>query len=218
MTTQGVDPSDLARLADNGPFLSVYVPSVEEWETVRPEVAEMGAPESALSLVDFVVSHDELADETLVVITNEDEVLMSEHLPDQLIYGRASWSQTADLVPIIKARQEQHPSVAVPDDDPVAIATAVAEDTVTLLEQFKRDRGRRDLVADGIHETAEAITSGAVEVLLVRDDRDERHNATPEDAAVVDALIRDAILTGATVRVVPVNGPVSDGVGALLRN
>ena len=219
MTTHGVDPADLARLTENGPFLSVYVPSAEEWATVRPEVAEMGAPQSALDLVDFVVSNDDLPpDETLAVITNADEVLMSQHLPEPLIYGRASWAPIADLVPIIKARQELHPSVAVTDDDPVALATAVAEDTVRLLEQFKRDRGRADLVADGIHATAEAITNGAVEVLLVRDDRNERHEVAREDAAVVDALIRDAILTGATVRVVPVNGPVSEGVGALLRN
>ncbi len=218
MTTHGVDPSDLARLTENGPFLSVYVPSAEQWQTVRSEVAEAGAPESALNLVDFVVANDDLGDNTLAVIATADEVLMSEHLAEPLIYGRATWAPIADLVPIIKARQEQHPSVAVSDDDPVAVATAVAEDTVRLLEQFKRDRGRPDLVADGIHATAEAITSGAVEVLLVRDDRNERHNVAREDAAVVDGLIRDAILTGATVRVVPVNGPVTEGVGALLRN
>jgi hypothetical protein len=218
MTTEGVDPSDLARLTEGGPFLSVYVPSREEWTTVRPEMAELGAPESALDLVDSVVSNDDISsEETLAVIANADEVLMSEHLPEALIYGRASWAPIADLVPILKARQAQHPSVAVPDDDPVAVATAVAEDTVDVLEQFKRDRGNADLVADGIDQTTKAMADRSVEVLLVRDDRDERHDVARGDAALVDELIRDAIVAGATVRVVPANGPVTEGVGALLR-
>lgn len=219
MTTPAVDPSDLARLTGgDGPFLSAYIPSAEQWQVVRGEVAEAGAPESALVLVDQAVAENADFDQTLAVVANAEHVLLEDHLPETLIYGRASWAPIADLVPILKARQAGHPSVAT-SDDPVDVATAVAEDTVACLEAFKdRRENERGTVADGIHETVEAITNAKVDVLLVRDDRDERHNITPEDAAVVDMLIRDAILTGATVRVVPVNGPISEGVGALLRN
>jgi hypothetical protein len=203
---------------DDGPFLSVYIPSAEQWQVVRGEVAEAGAPESALTLVDRAVAEDTFDDQVLAVVTNGDHVLVEEHLDDGLVYGRASWAPIADLVPLLKARQERHPSVAT-SDDPVDIATAVAEDTVDCLEEFKR-RMTEDpsTVTAGIHDTAHAITNGKVDVLLVRDDRDERHNIVPEDAAAIDALIRDAILTGASIRVVPVNGPISEGVGALLRN
>lgn len=219
MTTPAVDPSDLARLTgSDGPFLSAYIPSAEQWQLVRKEVAEAGAPESALALVDQAVASETFGDDTLALVTNGDHVLFEQHIDESLVYGRATWAPIADLVPILKARQSNHPSVAT-SDDPVEIATAVAEDTVGCLEAFKvRMETARDSVTDGIHETVEAISNAKVDVLLVRDDRDERHNITPEDAAVVDMLVRDAILTGATVRVVPTNGPISEGVGALLRN
>lgn len=198
--------------------MSAYLPSAEQWWLVRGDVAQAGAPESALALIDHAVAHEDFGDDTLAVVTNSDHVLFEEHIDEAFVYGRASWAPIADLVPIIKARQSNHPSVAT-SDDPVDVATAVAEDTVGCLEAFKvRMETARDSVTDGIHETVEAITNAKVDVLLVRDDRDERHNITPEDAAVVDMLVRDAILTGATVRVIPTNGPISEGVGALLRN
>jgi hypothetical protein len=49
--------------------------------------------------------------------------------------------------------------------------------------------------------------------LLLHDDRD----LLADDAGVVDNLVRDAIATGASVRVIPAAGPVQDGVGAILR-
>lgn len=219
MTTPAVDPSDLARLTgEDGPFLSAYLPSAEQWWLVRGDVADAGAPEHALALVDGVVARETFGEETLAVVANDKHVFVQDHLPDALVYGRATWAPIADLVPLLKARQERHPSVATSDDE-VEIATAVAVDTVTCLEEFKRRRDEDPgQVAEGIHDTVEAITQAKVDVLMVRDDRDERHNINPEDAAVVDMLIRDAILTGATVRVVPTNGPISEGVGALLRN
>jgi hypothetical protein len=117
------------------------------------------------------------------------------------------------------------------------VATAVAEDSVAILEKFKEERGQRDRAADGSADTVDAINRAAVAVLLVSDS-DERTawvsdqplpiGLDPETAGVgterepvevplVDALVRGAWATGAVVRVVPRSGPVTDGVGAVLR-
>jgi stalled ribosome rescue protein Dom34 len=93
------------------------------------------------------------------------------------------------------------------------VHTAVAEDTVAILEKWKEERGQRDHATEGILDTAEALQRAAVDVLLVPDDRD----LPADDAGVVDTLVRDAILTGASARVVPSAGPIPGGVGAILR-
>jgi hypothetical protein len=118
------------------------------------------------------------------------------------------------------------------------MATAVAADTVALLEKFKEETGQDDRAANGPAATVEALNRAAVEVLLVHDgdvddlpvafvgteaipvglDRSAVAQADHlEEARLVDSLVRAAIGTGATVRVIPSAGPVRDGVGALLR-
>jgi release factor family 2 len=93
------------------------------------------------------------------------------------------------------------------------VQTAVAEDTVAILEKFKEERGQLDRAVDGIIDTADALARAAVEVLLIHDDRD----LLADNAGVVDTLVRDAIATGASARVIPAAGPVLGGVGAILR-
>jgi peptide subunit release factor 1 (eRF1) len=85
------------------------------------------------------------------------------------------------------------------------VATQAARETVALLERFKEERGQRDLAVDGAKPTMAAIERGQVEVLLVS----EGHAS--------NELVRDALRTGATIRVVPESGPIADGVGGLLR-
>lgn len=199
---------DLARLSeDGGPFLSVYA-LTDQWLALREELTAQGAPESALALVDPLLR----SDETVAVIATENELLVTEHLSEQFLFGRAQWAGTPDLVPLIKDRQERGAEEIEDDDERRALKTQVAEETVRLLERFKAEAH-----ADGIRETVAAMTRAEVDVLLVRDDRDERHNVAPEDATVIDGLIRDAIATGASVHVIPASGPVTEGVGALLR-
>lgn len=214
--------SDLGRFSvHDGPYLSVYLPTAnieEHWRELRPELGAEGAPSSALELVDTLAVG--LADSggTLAVITDQNAILVTEVLTDEFLYSRGAWAGTADLVPILKNRQERGANEVVDDDARRAIKTEVAEDTVTLLERFQDRRGQTKYVADGIHETVDAINRAMVDVLLVRDDRDERRDVPREDAAVIDALVRDAIATGAGVRVIPASGPVREGVGALLRS
>ena len=117
------------------------------------------------------------------------------------------------------------------------VNTAVAEDTVALLEKFREENGQQDRAADGAAGTIEALNQAAVDVLLLHDDRErtawigpqavplglDRRAATvgsdaeAQEVPLADAALRAALATGATVRVVPAAGPVQDGIGALLR-
>jgi hypothetical protein len=117
------------------------------------------------------------------------------------------------------------------------VATAVAEDTVALLEKFREEKGQQDRATDGAAGTVDALNRAAVDVLLLHDDRERAAwigpdpvplgldpasasvgtDADPVQAALADAALRAAVGTGASVRVVPAAGPVQDGIGALLR-
>jgi hypothetical protein len=329
-----VDLSDWKHLVD-GPFLTVYLPtesgvqnaaqkSEAEWKALRRKLADDGAPEGALAHVDPLVADAHLEGETLAVVATENGMKLAEHLPD-LMLPRGGWGPVADLVPIIKARQERIPYVTawadhggadiyayrpeagktltetvgdgeplrktapggqsqprfqqradnewaenaadaaqqvakmaervaarviivggderathmladhLPRDFPVHLIeygratdgsegerdeevkrllhTAIAQDSVAILDKFKEERGQLDRAVDGILDTADALRRAAVDVLLVADDRD----LWADDAGVVDTLVRDAIVTGASVRVIPAAGPVEGGVGAILR-
>lgn len=214
--TSVLDLTDLGRLtALDGPYLSVYIPTAAtgDWPTLREELSSAGAPDSALGLVDQLVRDAGPENDTLAVIADATKVLVQDYLGEAFIYSRGQWSDTADLIPIIKARQTRHADTIEDDEERRAQKTEVADQTVDMLERFKSG----DRVAAGIHETVAAMNRAEVEVLLVRDDRDERRDVPHEDAAVVDALVRDAIATGASVHVIPASGPVNEGVGALLR-
>jgi hypothetical protein len=118
------------------------------------------------------------------------------------------------------------------------VANAVAEASVALLESFKEERGQHDRATDGPEGTVAALNQAAVQVLLVADaiegdawitidqpvpiglDAGTAGTGTveaPIEVPLRDALVRAAFGTGAGVRVVPHAGPVTGGVGALLR-
>jgi hypothetical protein len=116
------------------------------------------------------------------------------------------------------------------------VATAVAEDSMALLDKFKEERGQHDRAADGPAATVAAVNQAAVEVLLVSDSQEQAwvtsapvpvgldeqtasvgRDDPPRQVPLAAALIRGAVGTGAQVRVVPAHGPVTGGIGALLR-
>jgi hypothetical protein len=216
--TTAVDVSDLGRLQhDNGPFLSVYLPTEgieQQWAVLRAQLVTDGAAATALALIDTLVEHIGDRIGTLAVITNASNVLVEEYLTEPLLWARGGWSDAADVVPIIKDRQERGAEEIDDDEKRRAVKTEVAEETVDILERFQDPD---DSVVEGISATVAALNRAEVDVLVVRDDRDERRDVPREDAAVIDALVRDAIVTGASVRVIPASGPVTEGVGALLR-
>jgi hypothetical protein len=119
-----------------------------------------------------------------------------------------------------------------------AVATAVASDTVALLEKFREELGQGDRAVEGEYATLQALTAAQVDTLLVADDPDDTRTAyfgelpnvvaqdattvkdlgidNPVEGRLVDACIRAAFGTSASVRIVP-GSAVRDGVGAILR-
>lgn len=155
---------------------------------------------------------------------------LQEHLPDR----------ARDLLHVVEGTRAEDGSIdEVADAVTRAVATAVASDTVAMLEKFREERGQRDRASDGPARTMEALAAARVETLLVHDDPDDARTcwigpdpaqiATDADtvrgmgasdvveARLVDALIRAAAGTGAGVWIVPKSGGPTDGAGAILR-
>src|SRR4051794_26782451 len=353
---------DLAEVMSGpGPYLTIYLTtdgtvdnaayrSEQRWKVLRRTLAEEGAPESSLALVDPLAEDAHHEGQTLAVVATSDELVLVEHLGEALDQDRGCWARLPDVVPLIRWRQSQPPYVLaladrggadlvaerpgapnlemtegdghtlrkvnaggwsqrryqeraendwadtatdvasqvarladavdariivlggdiratrlIQDELPVPIAgrvhlieqgraadgsddereteirrliaTAVAEDTRAVVESFKQERGQHDRAVEGAAATVDALNRAAVDVLLVHDERDrtamvgrspvpiglDRASAAiagddhVEQANLVDALVRAAIGTGASVRVVPGAGPVAEGIGAVLR-
>lgn len=115
--------------------------------------------------------------------------------------------------------------------------TAVAEDSVALIERLKEEVGRRDLGVAGLEASVRALRSASVDTLLVHDDpataprlffrRSDPlaiavHESDLEGTDLVDGhgpdvLIRAAWASGAPVRVVPRFPELTEDVACLLR-
>lgn len=119
------------------------------------------------------------------------------------------------------------------------VATASADDTVTLLERWKQETGRGERAVEGADATVDALATARVDTLLVHDDEDDDRTALvgpsaeqigldaaaledlgvedPARVRMVDACIRAGLGTGADVRIVPRHGGPEAGLGAILR-
>jgi peptide subunit release factor 1 (eRF1) len=120
------------------------------------------------------------------------------------------------------------------------VHTAVAEQTVALLQALAEEDGRDARAANGEVETFDALARSQVDVLLVHDDgEDERQawwsgahgvaaldrstldvlgsGADPVQDRLVDVAVTAALRAGASVRVVPDAAVLQDGIAALLR-
>jgi hypothetical protein len=115
--------------------------------------------------------------------------------------------------------------------------TAVAEDSVALIERLKEEVGRRDLGVTGLEASLHALRSASVDTLLVHDDpaiaprlffrrSDPLALAAREadlegtdlvDGHAPDVLVRAAWASGARVRVVPRFPELTEDVACLLR-
>ena len=123
-----------------------------------------------------------------------------------------------------------------------AIAERLTAVTDDLLTKYDQERGQRDNAVDGPADTLAALRMAQVDVLIIttelpadatawldpaqptvvglsRDDVTGLGARTPVEAPLVDVLLRAALGSGATVRVVPGDRPEAPqhGVGALLR-
>ena len=126
------------------------------------------------------------------------------------------------------------------DEIRTMLRTAVAEETVALLETFESRSQRDGTAANGPDATVAAIRQAQVDVLIVHDDpADERtvfvSPASPvaiastadellasgvgvaNPARLVDAAICSVLQSGGSVRIVPAAASLDGGIGALLR-
>jgi peptide subunit release factor 1 (eRF1) len=119
------------------------------------------------------------------------------------------------------------------------VQAAANDATEALLEKLREEAGQQDKAAEGVAATAQALSMGQVEVLLLHDEPEEDRSAwfgpdpipvaaapealeslgveSAQEGRLADVLIRAALATGAGIRIIPPVGGPADGVGALLR-
>jgi hypothetical protein len=116
-------------------------------------------------------------------------------------------------------------------------ATVVAEEARHVLAKFKEERGQHDRAASGLQATLAALSEARVAVLLVPENLDDTTlwfgsdpvpvatsrralidlgGQDPQEGPATDVLIRAALGTGATARLVP-SRALPEQVGAILR-
>jgi hypothetical protein len=120
------------------------------------------------------------------------------------------------------------------------LRSVIDEDDTALREKFLEELGQRDRGATGVRATLDALNAARVDTLLVHDDpadvrnvwfsyntpmlsitRDELEAVGADRVAegrLVDAAIRTALLTGASVRMVDDMPELQGGIGAILRH
>lgn len=120
-----------------------------------------------------------------------------------------------------------------------SVHDVAARDTVAVLEKLREELGQHDRATEGPEPTLAALGQGQVDVLLVHDDPADERRAwfdprgsqvapsradlealgvdEPVEARLVDVAVRAALLTGASVWVVPEAGGPEGCLGALLR-
>ena len=185
-------------------------------------------------VADRVTEHVEANGTRLVVVAGD--VRAVQQLRDQLP------DRVARLVRLASGHPGAGSEGAMADDARRWYRTAVAEDTVAVVEQWKQELGRHGLAVAGAGPALAALEQAAVATLLVHDDPADarRRPVSPLDpgaatggiaagdqdplvfegdgpARLVDAAIVAAWDTGAGVRVVPTVPELADGLGALLR-
>jgi hypothetical protein len=119
------------------------------------------------------------------------------------------------------------------------VRAAVDRETATVLETFREEASQRDLAVEGAASTLQALARAQVELLLIHDDPedDRRGWFGPEpthvsatagglrelgvdpvnEGRLVDTTVRAALGTAASVRVIPAEAGVADGIGGILR-
>lgn len=168
-----------------------------------------------------------------VIVLGGDEravQLITDHLPDE----------TKALVRTITPGRAADGSEARRDHEiERMVRTAIAEETVELLRCFEDQLGQGERAVNGVSATVRALQRAQVNVLLVHDvpaddrqawfgeageaialrrsDLDAMGEGHRQSDRLADVAIRAALLTGATVRVVPNAAALDGGIGAILR-
>jgi hypothetical protein len=220
-TVEGGDDLPIRKVAPGGWSQHRYQQRAENtWESHARQIAD-----------DVQRASGEVNADIIVVAGDVRAVeLLEKHLPEHLV-------QQIEEIP--GGRSSETSDERIHDATQRWVMTAVARETVALLEKFREQRGQHDRAADGADATLRALSQGQVEVLLVHDDwHDTRRawfgsaqlpvaidqatlkNLGVSDAVsgrLVDVAIQAALRTGASVWTVPHAGGPTDGIGAILR-
>jgi hypothetical protein len=220
-TIEGSDAHSATKSAPGGWSQRRFQQRVENtWEANAGEVAD-----AVVDLVDAI-------DARLVLVAGDVRAvgLLQKALPPRV----------AALMQVVSGGRSPDGSTDdVADHVARLVATAVAEDTRTILQKFTEEWGQRDRAADGPELTIEAFRRGQVATLLLQDDPDDERTAWFGEEAVhvaldevtlrtmgaqearegrlADVLLRAAAGTSAEVWLVPAASAPTAGVGALLR-
>ncbi len=119
------------------------------------------------------------------------------------------------------------------------VAILLGQETGQTLDRFREEVGQVDLATEGADATLEALSRAQVDTLLVYDHPDDDRTAwfglepvpvaatearleelgiePRHEGRLIDVLVRAALGTGSSVRVIPEESGVADNVGALLR-
>ena len=195
----------------------------DSWERNAEQVAQA---------VDRIVREDQIE---LVLVTGD--VRAVAYLKDNVAPAVAPRIHELDAAPPTDDDLEQ-----IRGDVERSVSSLTGRLTELALSKFLEERGQSDLAADGLADTISALRMAQVDTLFVSPDGpgenvwfspvDQTQAATDrstlseiglddlQEAPAVDVVVRQAIATGAAIRVIPKlgekHGP-RDGVGATLR-
>lgn len=210
----------------------IHKPQAGGWSHRRfQERAQDSWERNAETVADRVAGLADSVDAALVILAGDPQAVGL--VRDELASGTEHRVETLDH----GSRDAGLDSVAT--DVIHLVATASADDTVTLLETWKQEAGREERAAEGVEATVDALAAARVGTLLVHDDPDDDRTAfvgptaeqigldeatladlgvdDPARVRLVDACIRAALGTGADVRIVPRHGGPEGALGAILR-
>jgi hypothetical protein len=146
----------------------------------------------------------------------------------------------SELVHVVEGQRERDGGAGGPTEDVERIlVSTVRQDEERLLARFEEELGQRDLAVEGADATVAALAKAQVDVILIRDDPDDRRTVwfgpeptqigldrqaveamgveDPREGRLRDGLVRAALGTSARIHVLDADRDPRDGIGALLR-
>src|SRR4051794_15580584 len=129
-----------------GPFLTVYLTtdaeidnaqqrSEQRWKTIRADLAQQGAPDERVAMIDPLVGDAHLHGQCLIVVIAGDGTVHVEHQPDVPKADLGRWGPLPVLAPLLEWHQQTVPHVvALADRRGADLLVFAHDDTVQVNE------------------------------------------------------------------------------------
>jgi hypothetical protein len=223
---------DITRQAGSGDVPHLKKVQAGGWSHRRfQERAENNWEANADEVAKVLTRLVEQVDARTVLVAGDERAvqLLQESLAPEIV----------ELIEVIDGGRGQDGSEPAESDDARRLVnTAVARDTVAILDKLKEELGQHDRAASGVDATLAALQMAQVHVLLVADDLEDDRTIwfgedpsqlgrsaddvsglgaqKPQQGRLVDAFVRSALCSSASVRIVA-KSAIDDGVAAVLR-